>query len=285
MNISLILATYGRTEDLDRLLQSLMGQDLKDFELIVVDQNLDDRILRHVEMARRALVSVVYLRQATPNLSAARNLGLAHAVGEVVGFPDDDCWYEPTVISQVKAAFEARPDCDGIVAQWVEQTAARNLKHADELLSLARWRQFRDGDASSISLFFKAAALRQVGGFDERLGVGQWFGSAEETDLMLTLLSQGGPVARWPAARVHHRYGARDDVSFMSQLRRARGVGALYAKHQLSWAVVLRGLLAPPLVALVHWRGTGNLLLSVAVSVGRCQGALAWLVQRGAGKP
>lgn len=43
-DISLILATVGRTETLHRLVDSLAAQTLHSFELIVVDQNSDDRL-------------------------------------------------------------------------------------------------------------------------------------------------------------------------------------------------------------------------------------------------
>lgn len=43
---SLIVATIGRTAEFSVLLESLAGQETRDFELIVVDQNPDDRLSR-----------------------------------------------------------------------------------------------------------------------------------------------------------------------------------------------------------------------------------------------
>lgn len=282
MKLSLVLATVGRADDVGRLVRSLAAQTSGDFELIVVDQNSDDRLLPYVVQAREAGLEVTHLRQEIPNLSAARNLGIAQARGEVVAFPDDDCWYEPQVIELVCAAFAAHADWRGVVAQWVEQSEARGGQPADALLSSERWRRFRDGDASSICLFMRLDLLRQLGGFDARLGVGQWFGAAEETDLILKALGQGAVVARCSAARVHHRYvppeQAQASLSWRAVLRRARGTGALYVKHRLAPVVVVRGLLAPPAKAVWHWRGSHALKLALATSVGRLQGAMAWLL-------
>jgi GT2 family glycosyltransferase len=44
VEISLVVATLGRTVQLDRLFESLARQDFTDFEVIVVDQNPDDRL-------------------------------------------------------------------------------------------------------------------------------------------------------------------------------------------------------------------------------------------------
>ena len=282
IRLSLVLATYGRSDDIGRFIIGLEKQLVRDFELLVIDQNQDDRVVPYVHQALNAGLQVQHHRLQSPNLSAARNLGISHAQGEVIGFPDDDCWYEPELVQSVLKAFEARSDLGGLVAEWVEQAQARIDSPLDPILSYERWRRFRDGDASSISLFIKSDLLRQVGGFDPRLGVGQWFGAGEEIDLILTLLSTKATLARCPAARVHHRYAPvghlRPDGNGRAVLRRARGTGALYAKHRLGWAVFVRGLLAPPVKALWPWQGLPGLRLAFATSAGRLQGAVAWML-------
>lgn len=282
IRLSLVLATYGRSDDIGRFVTGLEKQLVRDFELLVIDQNSDDRVVPYVLQALNAGLQVQHYRLQSPNLSAARNLGVSHAQGEVIGFPDDDCWYEPELVQSVLKAFEVRSDLGGLVAEWVEQAQARLDSPLDPLLSNERWRRFHDGDASSISLFLRTDLLRQVGGFDARLGVGQWFGAGEETDLILTLLATGAKLARYPSARVHHHFLAAEQKlssgSWKSTLRRARGTGALYAKHRLGLWVFVRGLCAPPAKALAARRGGLGLRFAMATSVGRLQGALAWLI-------
>lgn len=284
MRLSLVLATVGRADDVGRLVTSLARQTLGDFELLVIDQNTDDRLQPYVLQAQRAGLAVQHLRMQPPNLSAARNLGIDKAQGDVIGFPDDDCWYEPGVVEAVKAAFLAHPDWQGMVAHWVEQSAAEGGAPPDTLLSSAQWRRFRGGNASSITLFLRADLLRRLGGFDTRLGVGQWFGAGEETDLVLAALAAGANIGRCSSARVHHRFAPAEQAlaatPWRAMLRRARGTGALYTKHRLPLAVVLRGFAAPVLKGLWPWRGRHALAVALATSVGRLQGAWAWRFRR-----
>jgi glycosyltransferase involved in cell wall biosynthesis len=116
---SLIVATINRYDELSFLLASLLDQTACDFELIVVDQNPDDRLgpllQQWLQDARQRSSNtnnaphLVHLH-ALPGLSKARNLGLEHATGDIIAFPDDDCWYEPTTVAFVDQWFVQNPD-------------------------------------------------------------------------------------------------------------------------------------------------------------------------------
>ena len=47
--VSLVVSTVNRTVELSRLMESLLEQDFKEFEIVVVDQNSDDRIVPLLE--------------------------------------------------------------------------------------------------------------------------------------------------------------------------------------------------------------------------------------------
>lgn len=91
IRVSLVLATVDRVDAPMVLVESLAGQVERRFELIVVDQNPDERLGPVIARARAAGIEVLHLRQAVPNLALARNTGIEAARGEWIGFPDDDC--------------------------------------------------------------------------------------------------------------------------------------------------------------------------------------------------
>lgn len=276
-DVSLILATVGRTDELGRLFDSLAAQTFSRFEVVVVDQNSDDRLLPHLERARYLGITVRHLKHSPPNLANARNAGIEAARGKWIGFPDDDCWYAPRLIEHVVARFSRTDKPSGVIVRWVEQdeqpTAAAEL-------SWERSRAFRDIPVSSITLFCKRELFKRVGGFDGRLGVGQWFGAGEETDLALRALRAGARIIYEPLGEVHHAVNPdkpRADAATCAAVRhRARGTGALYAKHRLPAWVILRGLAAPMLRPLLKGAFGDELTLGYATLRGRLDGFIAW---------
>ena len=276
-DFSLVLATVGRTVELNRLFDSLLVQTFHDFEVIVVDQNRDDRLQPVLHRARCLGIALRHLRHYPPNLALARNAGMAVASGSWLGFPDDDCWYEPHTLERVMLRSRRRDRPQGIVVRWVEQ----HEPSPPGMLSWPRSARFRDYPVSSITLFLQRELAARIGGFDGRLGVGQWFGAGEETDIVLRALRDGAVIAHEPTATVHHRVDPMprlaSKIARRSARQRARGTGAMYAKHRLPAWVIVRGLLSP--LALPLARGALNELAhGMAIARGRFDGWLRWRV-------
>jgi glycosyltransferase involved in cell wall biosynthesis len=101
---SLIIPTLERTSEVVELLASIVDQKRADIEIILVDQNRDDRIQPLVSTLPASL-SVLHLRVEQQNVSAARNAGMDAATGEIIAFPDDDCCYPPNLLNEVDTWF------------------------------------------------------------------------------------------------------------------------------------------------------------------------------------
>lgn len=280
MNLSLILATVDRAQEVERLLESLITQTNRDFELIVVDQNGDDRLVPILQRAVEVGLDVQHIRFNIRSLSAARNHGLTHAKYAIVAFPDDDCWYDHRVVERIIHNFSGDPALDGIEACWVE---SRPTCRGAYQLSFAGWQRFRGIAASSITLFFKTALLKQLEGFDARLGVPGWFGSGEETDLVMRCLATGAVVRFAPDVLVHHAFEAGFQRQTLAQCgrarKRARGTGAILIKHRLSPLVVIRAVFSPFVKALTRpWR-VGYVVRNACVTFGIVEGMVGWVRQ------
>jgi len=98
-----------------RFLSSLDSQTHRQFELIVVDQNKDGRLSPILEQYEKKF-SIVRCT-SKPGLSHARNVGLKCIAGDVVAFPDDECWYPPELLERVAAFLDAHPNVDGVMGR------------------------------------------------------------------------------------------------------------------------------------------------------------------------
>jgi glycosyltransferase involved in cell wall biosynthesis len=202
MKFSLILGTVGRTNELETFLHFLNMQTYRDFELIVVDQNEDDRLIPILSYHRDHF-NIHHLRSRR-GLSRARNIGTAAASGDVIAFPDDDCWYPKTLLERVAAILQERRDLDGLTGRFTDGdglSEGRWLPHSMPLNRFNVWR-----GAISFSIFLRRAVVDRTGKFNETLGVGAGtpWGAAEETDYLLRSMANGFRLEFFHDLILHH---------------------------------------------------------------------------------
>lgn len=230
--ISLVVCTLGRFEPLERLLGSLERQTNRKFEVIVVDQNPDGFL--DAALSRHPGLPIVHMR-SPKGLSRARNVGLTRCSGAIIGFPDDDCWYDPDVLKKVETLFAARPDMAFMSGRTVDAEGAVSLnRYPDESAPIDRSNIFAATNSNAI--FVRSDVARDVRGFDETLGVGAAtpFQAGEETDFLLRCLACGHKGLYEPGLVVRH-----DQVTDSLQRLRAysAGFGRVARIHGLGTSV------------------------------------------------
>lgn len=226
---SLIVATRGRDADVGVLLDSLCAQGRDDLEVIVVDQNADDRLAPI--LARFAdLLPIAHRRSARAHANHARNLGLAEARGAIVAFPDDDCILPPGVLDRVDAAFAADPALAVLTGPAASPAGG---------LGSGRWRT--EGGPITLAnlwtsviefnLFLKRDVARALGGFDERMGPGTDWGSAEGNDLVARAIRAGHRARYDPGLRIVHPDKRLTPVAVERARLYGAGLGVALRRH------------------------------------------------------
>lgn len=243
---SLVVCSVDRHDRIDRLFKSLETQTCRDFEVVLVDQNADDRLVPFVDKYS-ASYPIVHLR-SPKGLSLARNRGIVAAKGDLVAFPDDDCWYRPETILDVTDRFSKNPTLDVITGRTFDAEDQPSLSPSGEAVTdITRENYLACGNSNSI--FVRRTMLADVGGFDERLGVGAKtpFQSGEEADLLLRALASGKRLRYFPDLIVHHDQ-VDALVTYDHSVRSAkygRGFGALMRKHDFGFFYLLYRLARP----------------------------------------
>lgn len=253
MKFSLVMATVGRVSEPARFLRALQAQTHRPFELIVVDQNPDDRVLRLLEEYRTRF-PIKHLRSPT-GASRARNAGIPHAAGEIVSFPDDDSWYPDDLLARVARMMGEHPEWDGINGRFTDESGRSVAGRWDGRPGrIDRFNVWKRGTVCSS--FLRRRVVGTVGGFDETLGVGSGtpWGSGEETDYLIRALEKGFRLHYDPALCVNHPDPLL--VYDRKTLRRAFSYG-------MGMGRVLRNHRDPFWFVLYHWlRPLGGMSVS-----------------------
>lgn len=100
--ISVVMPTYNRGRLMEKAALSVLGQSVKEIELIVVDDGSSDNTADVVKSLKDPRVKYVF--QKNSGACVARNNGVDHADGEYIAFHDsDDIWHADKLEKQMAA--------------------------------------------------------------------------------------------------------------------------------------------------------------------------------------
>ncbi|MBW4614356.1 MAG: glycosyltransferase [Desmonostoc vinosum HA7617-LM4] len=285
MKFSLILATLNRSAEVDNFLHTLNAQTYRNFELVIIDQNSDDRLVEFIK-SYQTHFPILHLR-SEKGLSRARNVGLQHISGDIVAFPDDDCAYPPDILEHVVQFFTNNPRWNGLTGCSVDQQGKDSGRHhSSQAGEINRFNVWRRG--ISYTIFLRRSVVMEVGIFDETLGVGAntpW-GSAEETDYLLRAINAG--LYYEPMLTVIHpikltqlestQLSTNKNKNYSKTYAYAMGRGRVLRKHNTPlWFVIYNW--SRPLIGIVLSLLQGRLdsVKSYWVTfIGRLQGWFGW---------
>ena len=220
IRISVVIPTRGRHHFLKQALDSVLAQSHAPHEVIVVDDGLGAaEAVGHMHPA----ITVLDNRQRGP--VPARNMGVAHATGDVICFLDDDDWFtDPGYFAEAAAAFERGAVfvyCDGRMAFEDGREGLPFAFHADaETLA-------RDNTILISGVIYRRALHAELGAFDESLPFywdWDWYLRIARAGHALTHVER--PVV---AIRVHARNMSGDSL----EAQRRTNLDRFSTKHAL----------------------------------------------------
>ncbi|SMY07106.1 glycosyltransferase family 2 protein [Flavimaricola marinus] len=238
LSVSVVVVSRGRPAALRRCLTGLGQLYYPRFEVIVV---ADPQGLSAITDWSGQIKTVGF---DEANISAARNLGIAQAAGDIVAFIDDDAVPEPTWLDYLAAAF-ASPDVsaaggfvrgrNGISFQWKARVAqsdatTRDLPVDEQQVTIHQNAPGRAAKTEGTNMAVRRDILARMGGFDPAFRF-----YLDETDLNLRLGMAETRTAFVPLAQVHHGFAAsarrRDDRVPLSLFEIGASHAAFLRRH------------------------------------------------------
>jgi glycosyltransferase involved in cell wall biosynthesis len=170
--VTVVLPTRNRARQLSESVGSVLGQSVTDLELIVIDDASTDDSAEVISTIADARVRYVRLEQSG-GAQRARNRGIELARGSIVAFQDSDDRWVPGHLDVLIDALAGMPGAVAAYGVLACEVAGRRT------VIPGPGDPVRAGDLSQVLLRYnlvslpsslvRADALREVGGFDERL--------------------------------------------------------------------------------------------------------------------
>ena len=231
-NVSVVVCVYNGERTIDSCLASLEKLNYPNYEVIVVNDGSTDETRQIAE----SYDTIRLVNQENQGLSAARNVGIQAATGEIIAFTDADCMADPDWLTYLVARFQSSefgavggpnfsPPDDSFVASCVAVSpgAPTHVLLDDEAAE----------HIPGCNMAFRREALEAIKGFDPIFRA-----AGDDVDLCWRLQNKGYKIGFSPAAVVWHfrRNTVRD------YLKQQRGYGKaealLFFKHPCRFNVL-----------------------------------------------
>jgi hypothetical protein len=158
---------------------------------------------------------VRYLEQARLGLSASRNLALASATQPVLAVTDDDCVPDGGWVAALADAIGREPVAGAVTGPILTLGPkppggfAISLRESRDAVEYSGDGIVPWGVGSGANFAARVEELRELGGWDQRLGTGSPGRAAEDADLVHRLLGAGALIRYEPAAVVRPEWQTR----------------------------------------------------------------------------
>lgn len=203
--ISIVVAIFNRKDELFELLNSLIAQTDKDFEVIIVDDGSFVDLLPTVETFKEML-NIQYFKKANSGPGLSRNYGANRAKNDWLVFVDSDVIVEKDYIENIKKNLE-KTDC---AAFGGADKAHKGFNLLQKAISYSMTSVFTTGgirgskkavtrfQPRSFNMGVNKEIFLKIGGFSEmRIG--------EDPDISMTIWENGYQTAFFDDIGVYHK--------------------------------------------------------------------------------
>lgn len=227
--VSVIIPAYNRCGWIAEAVDSVLGQDYRPFELIVVDDGSTDST-PWILSSYGSRIRVI--QQENSGVSAARNLGAANARGGFLAFLDSDDYWLPGKIAAQAEFFRNNPGFRICQTEeiWIRRGVRVNpgLKHEKRAGMIFE-------DSLELCLISPSAVMMERSLFEEHGGFDEALSACEDYDLWLKITCTE-PVGLVKQPFMVKRGGHPDQLSRQPGLDRYRikSIASIMASGRLN---------------------------------------------------
>jgi glycosyltransferase involved in cell wall biosynthesis len=205
MKYSVIIPVYNRPEEVAELLESLVAQEFRDFEVIIVEDGSTVRCDQIIARYQH-LLEIIYFYKENQGPGPSRNFGFSRARGDYFVIFDSDCILPPHYFSEVdKEIKRSSLDAWGGPDRGHDRFTLLQRAMAYTMSSFFTTGGIRGGNTSmgsfqprSFNMGFSRKVFEETGGF-------RFDRFAEDIELSIRMKKAGYRVSLIPRAFVFHK--------------------------------------------------------------------------------
>lgn len=164
--VSIVTISFNQAKYLERALLSVLQQDHKDLEYIVVDAGSNDGSREIIERYRPGIAKIIFQPDNGP--AQGLNRGFAAATGDIFGYINADDAYLPGAIAKAVTSFRNYPFADVISGHsYIVDGEGRMIRRARSVPFDLRLYAYGAVVVMQQSTFFSRRAFSLAGGFNE----------------------------------------------------------------------------------------------------------------------
>lgn len=143
--VSIIIPVYNAQKVIEKCVMSILKQEYKDFELLLMDDGSKDNSPQLLDELASLDTRIRVVHKKNSGVSNTRNEGIALAKGEYIQFLDADDWMSTNATKELVRAMEEN-DVDLVVADFYrvvgENLSRKGSIGVDKVLSLKQYAQY-----------------------------------------------------------------------------------------------------------------------------------------------
>lgn len=103
MKLSVIIPVYNSEKYLEKCLNSVLNQNYKDLEVIIINDGSPDNSEKIIKDFQKKYSNIIYIKQENAGQAHSRNVGIKESTGSLITFVDSDDYILPNMYSKMIA--------------------------------------------------------------------------------------------------------------------------------------------------------------------------------------
>ncbi|MEK3991744.1 glycosyltransferase family 2 protein [Robertmurraya sp. FSL R5-0851] len=125
--VSIIVPIYNVDKYLNRCLDSILNQSLKEIEIIAVNDGSTDRSYEILLDYQKSDPRLKVINKKNGGVSSARNTGLEQVTGEYIGFVDPDDWIDKHMYEELYKTAQVE-EADVVMCSYIREFGSHSKK-------------------------------------------------------------------------------------------------------------------------------------------------------------